>query len=81
MSLLDLSTGAKQALSTAAGQPGPDGAGWSPDSRWLFLIDDRGRLVAIDARTRQARPVLPDALSPSPLLQLAVRIRSGVIAP
>jgi sugar lactone lactonase YvrE len=43
---------------------------WSPDGRWLFVVDETGHLHAVDPRTRQVA-ALP---GPLPLLrQLAVR--------
>ena len=43
---------------------------WSPDGRWLFLVDDTGHLRAVDPRTRQ----VSEFPGPVPLVrQLAVR--------
>jgi hypothetical protein len=43
---------------------------WSPDGRWLFVVDDTGHLRAVDPRTRQ----VSEFPGPVPLLrQLAVR--------
>ncbi len=42
---------------------GQGSAAWSPDSRWVLLADDRGVLVAVDARTRAVHRLkidLPD---------------------
>ncbi len=43
---------------------------WSPDGRWLFVVDDTGHLRAVDPRTRQ----VSEFPGPVPLLrQLSIR--------
>lgn len=73
--LLDLHTGRLRMVDVVP--PGrtflsPAQVAWSPDSRWVVLIDDRGDLVAIDAGTGTVRHLdlgLPE------LEQLRVRPR------
>jgi hypothetical protein len=53
--LISLATGADQQVAVRLEQKSA-GAGtlaWSPDSRWLFVITEHGRLAAVDASTRQ----------------------------
>lgn len=65
--LLDLSTG--QAHPVEADLQGSDaGLVWSPNSQWLFNLDDAGHLVAIDRDNGQAQQL--DTGLP-PLAQLA----------
>ena len=45
---------------------------WSPDGRWLFVVDDTGHLRAVDPRTRE----VSEFPGPVPLLrQLTIRTR------
>lgn len=54
--LLNLATGADQRIAVPL-DPASVGAGrlaWSPDSRWLFVIDTHGGLAAVNAATQRA---------------------------
>jgi hypothetical protein len=71
MHLIDLGSGSDRTVAVFDFSSGFDATmAWSPDSRWLFTVSD-GRLVAVDARTRQVRS-LEGVLVP-PVEQLAVR--------
>lgn len=71
--LLDLNTGADtpiQATPSTVGTPlGPQSV-WSPDSRWVFVLDAAGRVIVVNRGTRQAT-VLGTRLAP--VTQLALR--------
>ena len=71
--LLDLTTGADTATPIAVDQTQSLQAGafaWSPDSRWLFAIDN-GAVSAIDRSTGQRQVVITGSVQ---LSQLAVRV-------
>lgn len=54
--LLDLVSGVERPLAVPIGPwQGVDGAVWSPDGRWLFLVGDRGQLVVVEPGTGRAR--------------------------
>lgn len=54
--LINLRTGAGKLLAVRMNPaPGYQIMTWSPDSRWLFVVASGGKLVAINARTGQAR--------------------------
>jgi hypothetical protein len=49
--LSDLRSGASSEVGAHGGlsiDPGQNAIAWSPDSRWVFLVDDRGVLLAVD---------------------------------
>jgi hypothetical protein len=58
LSLFDLSTGAYRvtdiALNTDQAFSGGGVLAWSPDSRWLFIVADVGRLLVLDSRSMRA---------------------------
>lgn len=67
LSLIDLATGQERRVEVAFHQWVPRGSlVWSPDSRWLFVIDAEGRLQAVDPSTALAR----EPLTTLPRLQL-----------
>jgi hypothetical protein len=73
--LLDLTTGADRAIPIAVDQTQSLQAGafaWSPDSRWLFAIDN-GAVSAIDRSTGQRQVIITGSVQ---LSQLAVRVDS-----
>jgi len=76
LTLLDLATGIRRpvGLPTPPTGPGVETLAWSPDSRWLFCLDEDGRLHTIDARA--AAPVDLGVVLP-PLHQLAIRDAAG----
>jgi hypothetical protein len=52
--LISLSSGANHTVRIAASLGMADETlAWSPDSRWLFVVARPGRVLAINARTRQ----------------------------
>jgi hypothetical protein len=73
MHLVDLTSGADRTVAVSLNpEIGFEGTMvWSPDSRWLFTVS-AGRLVSVDARTRQVRNVEGVALQP--VEQVAVRL-------
>jgi hypothetical protein len=71
--LLNLTTGADRRLPIGFrfGVSVNDSAvAWSPDSRWLFAADTRGKLRAVDARTGQVHSL---GVRIPPINQLAIR--------
>lgn len=71
--LLDLATGAVQMVDVSPiGRTGlePDTVAWSPDSRWVYLIGEPDRIVAIDVPSRTVHTL---ELGLSALSQLALR--------
>lgn len=52
------------------GDVGEDALAWSPDGRWLFVVDGRGTVEVVDARTGAVRPLDIDLPT---VRQLAVR--------
>jgi hypothetical protein len=74
LELLNLVSGAYQRLAVPLDQLslGPQTLAWSPDSQWLFVVAARGKLLAINARTRHA-----DSLGTAipPISQIAIRGR------
>ena len=71
LSLIDLATGHERRVEVAFHDWVPRGSlAWSPDSRWLFVIDVDGRLHAVDPSTALAREPLT---SLPRLQQLATR--------
>jgi hypothetical protein len=58
MLLIDLASGASRRVPVRLGGQNLTGevsAAWSPDSRWLFLVEDDGTLVAWDGSTGRLR--------------------------
>ena len=71
--LVDLTTGRAHRVavrSLPAPYPGSGSVVWSPDGRWVFVVDLGGQLRAVDSTTRQVRRLGPDLPEVS---QLAVR--------
>jgi hypothetical protein len=69
--LLDLASGADRRLDVPIDRSFNDAPmAWSPDSRWLFIAGESGRLFPVDAATAQVR----DLGAPLPAInQLAIR--------
>jgi hypothetical protein len=73
--LRDLDTGVDSPVTVSLDSGASAGTAklcWSPDSRWLFALDADGRVVLIDNRTAEARPL---AVGLPPIEQLALRRR------
>lgn len=70
--LISLRTGITKDLSVLIGVPSStrESMAWSPDSRWLFVATASGELVAVNARSDQARPL---AVNLPPVDQVAIR--------
>jgi hypothetical protein len=70
--LRDLHTDADREVTVAldSGVGADNALIWSPDSRWLFTLDDNGHIIVIDARTAQARSL---GVALPPISQLALR--------
>jgi hypothetical protein len=69
--LINLSSGRTTTIPVAvAQQSSSQTLAWSPDSRWLFIIGAKGKLVAVNARTGSVQPL--DIPLPA-LSQIAVR--------
>ena len=71
LGLLDLVTGQRRAVQPAV-VPG-DGfqtSAWSPDGRWLFVVDVLGRLIQVDSQTGRAAD---SGLTLPPLTDVVVR--------
>jgi hypothetical protein len=71
LDLLELRSGGRRRVDVDVGQ-GPDQGtvAWSPDSRWLFVLDAAGRLRVVNSGTGTVSQLLPDLPR---LLQLSVR--------
>jgi hypothetical protein len=68
--LADLVTGADHEVDVHPAMGSGRTMVWSPDGRWLFVVDEAGHLHAVESRTRQVS-ALP---GPVPMLrQLAIR--------
>lgn len=82
VTLLDLASGRRHlATELGNGQPFYDGSGfaWSPDSRWLFAVDDGG-VLAVDVRNGKTQPLgisfePTDEMEQPEGAQLAIRVR------
>jgi hypothetical protein len=73
VTMVDLRTGARRRVPVTASIAQPEGTVvWSPDSRWVFVAGDDGRLWVVDAATGEVDG-LPVPLPP--VEQLAVRTR------
>jgi hypothetical protein len=73
LSLRDLHTGADRTVTVAlAAGVGADNATliWSPDSHWLFTLDNNGYIIVIDAATAQTRGL---SVALPPMSQLGLR--------
>ncbi len=71
VTLIDLLTGRQRRIAVSTTSPDNTGtAAWSPDSRWLFVINETGRVTVIDARTGAIRDL--DRRLP-PVTQLVIR--------
>jgi hypothetical protein len=69
--LVNLRGGTTRSLHVALNPaPGYQFMAWSPDSRWLFVVAENGRIVAVSARTGQATGL---GLPLPPVSQIAVR--------
>jgi hypothetical protein len=68
--LVDLTSGADRRLDIPVNDTYEDLVAWSPDSKWLFTIDAKGRIVPVEAAT--AQPYALGATLP-PVSQVAVR--------
>jgi hypothetical protein len=71
LDLLQLRTGGRHRVEVDVGE-GPDQGtvAWSPDSRWLFVLDAAGRLRVVDPGTGTVSQLLPDLPRP---VQLSIR--------
>jgi hypothetical protein len=71
LDLLDLRSGARHRVNVDLGD-GADGSAvtWSPDGRWLFVLDEAGRLRVVDPASGTVTELLPDLPH---LVQLSIR--------
>jgi hypothetical protein len=70
---VDLRTGAFRALPLTPDVSDRQTTAWSPDSKWLFVLDRSGVLYAIEGRTGRVVANLTTQLRLPPLHQLAIR--------
>jgi hypothetical protein len=70
LELVSLVTGSLTRVAVAVSGSWSTQLAWSPDSRWLFVINSRGTLEAVDPRTGRAQAV---GLGLSGLSQIVVR--------
>jgi hypothetical protein len=69
--MVDLDNGATHTIDLPLDPRGAEGTVvWSPDGRWLFVVDSMSQLKVIDARTRAVSDVVPGL---PPVGQLVVR--------
>jgi hypothetical protein len=77
--LLDLDSGVRRSVDvTPNGLDQPGGGGpslvWSPDSRWLFVVNADRQVVVVNRATGKVTPLGMDL---PPVLQLAMRHRTS----
>jgi len=69
LELIDLSTGARRNVSIRISTEQPQVQSWSPDGRWLLVLDERGRLMAVDPATAKVR-LVSDAIPPMSVITI-----------
>jgi len=77
LDLLDLDTGLHRPVDVTpngSGQPGGPSFVWSPDSRWLFVVNSGRQVAIVNRATGKATPL---GMTLPPVLQLGWRSHSG----